>query len=859
MARLNAQWPVLRSYHGEALRCIAMPLGGIGTGTVALGGRGNLRDWEIHNRPAKGNVTAGSGLRDYGANALFTLYCRAAGAEPVVRALEGVLAPPYEGAHGATAGFHGVPRFRECSFHAAYPLAQVCLRDRALPLRVRLEAFNPLVPGDADASGIPIAVLRYVLTNPTAGLVEATVCGSLANLAGGERRRNVVMAVPGMKGLVMTGEGGDPLARDCGSMALVTTASDVSCRSTWPEENWRRPLLHFWDDLLTDGRLDDVPSQAPGASACGSLAGTVRLEPGASAAVTFAIVWHFPNRYNWSPAQEDCGCGKTRLRPEDRIGNYYTGRYADAWDVAVHTMPDLASLEARTVAFVRAFCAADLPDVVKEAALFNLSTLRTETCFRTPDGALYGWEGCSDSAGCCSGSCTHVWNYETTTAFLFGDLARRMRAVEFGPATHPETGAMSFRVQLPLEREKGEGKAAADGQMGCIMKAYREWRLCGDTEWLRGLWPRIRKALEFCWLPGSWDADVDGVMEGCQHNTMDVEYFGPNPQMQAWYLGALRAAEEMARALDEETFAQTCRRLFLQGSRWMDANLFNGEYYEHQVRPPAAPDAILPQTRLNMGARDLSHPDLQLGPGCLVDQLVGQYLAHVCGLGYLLEPAHVRATLAAILRHNFRTTLYGHFNNMRTYALNDESALLMASYPRGGRPDSPFPYFNEVMTGFEYCAGVHLLYEGDIRGGLQVLRAIRARYDGARRNPFDEAECGHHYARAMAAWSAVLALTGFQYDAVAGTLSFGAGPGCWFWSTGYAWGLCRIAGKGKKRRITLAVHHGELRLREFHLGGALGRSWRQGLVLAAGRRCTFACTVGASRKAAAAPPRGTPA
>jgi len=841
MAALNPEWPVLKSYTREALRCIAMPLGGIGTGTVSLGGRGNLRDWEIHNHPAKGAVTPGSPLRDYGANALFTLYCKVPGAPPVLRAMEGILPPPYEGAHGSTAGFHGVPRFRECSFHAAYPLAQVCLRDQALPLRVRLESFNPLVPGDADASGIPIAILRYVLTNPTADVVEATVCGTLANLAGGEKRRNSLRATAGVRGLFMTAEGGDPLARESGSLALVTTATDVSCRSVWPEESWRRPLLHFWDDLATDGRLDDVPPSATGALACGSLAASVRLQPGATETVTFAITWHFPNRYNWAPGQEDCGCGKTRLRPDDRIGNYYTERYADAWDVAVRTLPDLAALEARTVAFVRAFCDSDLPCVAKEAALFNLSTLRTETCFRTPDGNLYGWEGCSDGAGCCSGSCTHVWNYETATAFLFGDLARRMRTVEFAHATHPGTGAMSFRVQLPLEREKGEGKAAADGQMGCIMKVCREWRLCGDTDWLRRLWPRVRKALEFCWLPGGWDADADGVMEGCQHNTMDVEYFGPNPQMQAWYLGALRAAEEMALALGENAFAETCRRLFLQGSRWMDAHLFNGEYYEHQVRPPASADAVLPQTRLNMGASDVSNPDLQLGPGCLVDQLVGQYMAHVCGLGYLLDPDHVKAALAAILRHNARDSLHDHFNNMRSYALNDESALLMASYPRGGRPASPFPYFNEVMTGFEYCAGVHLLYEGDVKGGLGVMRAIRARYDGARRNPFDEAECGHHYARAMAAWSAVLALSGFQYDAVTGELRLHALPGRWFWSTGYAWGVCRVGGRASRRHVTLQVLHGTLRLRRFALGDALARGWPDGITLEAGAKASFVC------------------
>ena len=558
----HSNWPILRTYDQDHLARIAMPLGGIGTGTVSLGGRGQLLDWEIQNRPNKGGKGAENfGLRDYGASSLFVLRAKPVGGAPVLRALEGVLEPPYEGSHGATAGFHGVPRFRECRFHAAYPLAQVTLDDPDVPLSVRLEAFNPLIPGDADRSGIPITVLRYVLSNPGNTDIEATVCATLANLAAGKSRRNEYREQDGLRGLFFSAADGDELAREWGTMALTTDAEDVSCKAIWTQESWRRSLLHFWDDLETDGRLDASPADTVENGSYGSLAASLTVPAGGAAAVTFCLSWHFPNRYNWAPGSIDCDCGTKRLNPADRIGNYYTEQYADAWDVARREFPRLAELEGRTVAFVRALCDSDLPPEIKESALFNASTLRTETCFRTPDGLFYGWEGCCDGVGCCSGSCTHVWNYETTTPFLFGDLARRMREVEFLHCTHPETGQMSFRVALPIEREKGQGAAAADGQMGCIMKAYREWRLCGDDQWLAKLWPRVRKALEFAWIPCGWDADRDGVMEGCQHNTMDVEYYGPNPQMGSWYLGALRAAEEMAKAMGDGEFAATCREL----------------------------------------------------------------------------------------------------------------------------------------------------------------------------------------------------------------------------------------------------------------------------------------------------------
>jgi uncharacterized protein (DUF608 family) len=535
--------------------------------------------------------------------------------------------------------------------------------------------------------------------------------------------------------------------------------------------------------------------------------------------VTFLLAWHFPNRQTWTPNtdQNPEGSERDACQP-NLIGNYYATQYQDAWSVVELVAPTLSDLEAETIRFVRAVCDSDLPNVVKEAALFNLSTLRSQTCFRTKDGRFFGWEGCSDTQGCCPGSCTHVWNYEQATAFLFGDLARSMREVEFAHATRDD-GLMSFRVHLPLGRAANQGLAAADGQMGCLLKLYRDWQLSGDDEMLRRLWPNARKALEFCWVEGGWDADCDGVMEGCQHNTMDVEYYGPNPQMGTWYLGALRAAEEMARYLGEEPFADKCRSLFGRGSIWIDDHLFNGDYYEHQILPPGETTVVAAGLRAGMGADTLTEPELQLGAGCLVDQLVGQYMAHVCGLGYLLNQDNVRKTLQSIMAYNFKNGFFDHFNQMRSFVLGDESGLLMATYPRGHRPKRPFPYYNEVMTGFEYSTAVHMLYEGLNEGGLKCIQAIRDRYDGRKRNPFDEAECGHHYARAMASWAAVLALTGFRYSAVTKNLTFAAWDGMHFWSNGYAWGTCEQTSVKEGVNVELDVLHGSLTLAQLELTG----------------------------------------
>jgi uncharacterized protein (DUF608 family) len=302
---------------------------------------------------------------------------------------------------------------------------------------------------------------------------------------------------------------------------------------------------------------------------------------------------------------------------------------------------------------------------------------------------------------------------------------------------------------------------------------------------------------------------------------MDVEYYGPNPEIGVWYLGALRAGAEMAAAMGDEAFAATCRDLFERGSKWIDANLFNGEFYIHQIRPPKDANAIADDLRAGMGSDDLSDPQLQLGSACLTDQLVGQLMAHVAGLGHLLDGQHVRTSLASVMKYNFKPDLTDHFNHFRSYALGDEAGTLVATYPKGNRPRRPFPYCNEIWTGLEYTAAAAMIYEGMLDEAVTIVSAARDRHDGKKRNPFDEPECGHHYARAMSSWALLLAATGFAYDGVQHALRFARSdhPVTWFWSTGDAWGSARQDG----RDLSLAVLGGEIVVQRVEIVG-VGKS-----------------------------------
>ncbi len=810
-----AQWPVLKTYDKDHLYNVALPLGGIGTGTVALGGRGELRDWEIMNVPARNYSTILMGNDA----PLFAIYVNDNGKKDTRGLIGPVDRAEYMHYEGRPVNHHGVPRFENASFEAAYPFGQVLLSDHNTPVQVRIKGFNPLIPGDAERSGIPMAVLSYQITNPTDRPIEVAVCGSIRNFIGrdgsknweswkgdlhpegAKKNRNAYRVEPGFSGIYFTSEGVDSSSLAWGTLALVTDApsSKVSYRTASCGNAWADAMLDFWDDFSADGLLNDRWPQTDD-DPMASLSVKKTIAPGATESFNFYLTWHFPNREAWSD--------------NNPFVNYYCTTYENAWDVAQQRIPQVPALEADTKKFVDALCNSSLPAVVKEAALFNLPTLRSQTVFRITDGHMMGWEGVMDRHGSCYGSCSHVWNYEVATPFLFGELAMTMRDAEFNYSMN-QTGRMNFRIALPLSKAADNvvwAAPAADGQLGCIMKMYREWQLSGNTEALKQYWPKVKLAMSYAWRENSWDANQDGVMEGTQHNTMDVNYHGPNPQMGFWYMGALRASEEMAKAMGDTEFAAKCRNIYELGSAWMDANLFNGEYYEHKITNPKNHNEYMDMSDLGSTAL----PNYQLGPGCLVDQLVGQYMAHICGLGYLGDEAKIKTTLQSIMKYNYLPSFANVFNNMRSYVMGDESGLIMAGWPKG-RLRTPFPYFAESMSGFEYTAAVGMLYEGQTEDGMKCIASIRDRYDGDKRNPFNEPECGHHYARAMASWAAVIALSDFQYSGVKGTMSFTKNPGTYFWSTGYAWGTAQVKPQGK---TTVDVLFGSVKIgKKSHAAG----------------------------------------
>ena len=776
----------IRAFDSTAT-AVAFPLGGIGAGNVSLSARGHLRDWEIFNRPAKGQDMP---------NAFFAIRTQVAGQEPVARVLEGPVQPPHDLSHGYHPVDHGgLPRMSGATFYGQYPFAQIDFDDSQLPVQVQLEAFTPLIPLNPEDSGLPCACLTYTIHNPLAKPVDLTVVGSLFNPVGGleldifkrhvsgqaGRGLNEFRQTDDFRGLFLHSEGIDPADLHYGNLSLVTDFPEITVKPAWLRGGWWDFLREFWDDFVSDGLLTDLGYDTPaegGSPDTGSLGLVDTLAPGATQSYRFILTWYFPNRWDsWKYPEQ--------IKPDDptpkTIRNHYATRFDDAWRVADYVIHEMPRLENGTRAFHDALFGSTLPPPVLDAISANIVPIRSNTCFWLEDGRFFGWEGCHDHAGCCPGSCTHVWSYAYTVAFLFPSLEREMRRIEFAVETEAD-GYMTFRTLKTSGEEFiwrwGDQKpeAAVDGQMGCILRAYREWQLSGDKAWLETVWPGVKRAIAYA--GAHWDTNGDSVLDSRQHNTYDIEFYGPNPLSNIYYLAGLRAVEELAGIMNEPELAETMRRTFEKSSQMMDDLLWNGSYYIQHLE-------------------DVDAYHYQHGIGCLSDQMLGQLHARVLGLGDLLPADHVKTTVRAIFDYNFRTDFSDHVNYQRTYVLNDEAGLLMCSWPDGGMPRYPFVYSDEVWTGTEYQVAAHLIYEGWLEKGLTLVEAVRARHDGVRRNPWNEVECGHHYARTMASWAVLLALSGFQADLGQGEMSFepiidaSSENGLFqtLWSNGRAWGI----------------------------------------------------------------------
>ena len=830
-----------RTYRGRNLLQIALPLGGIGAGCVSLNGQGGLQDFSIRNAPSLSAMADGHHPMDC---AFATIYLPARGIARLVEGpmpVERIYDQGLKGQGFRCGGHEGLPRFRNCSFKGEFPFGTAQLSDPDLPLAVTVAGFNPFIPLDDKNSSIPCAILEYTLKNNADEIVDYEFAYHMSHLAYGlagndfSQTRNTVIHGTG----VFMDNTEDENSAQFGSCGLGVIGFAPEIKAMWFRGGWFDAISALWKEVSTgtftsnDGSMDKPSGGRNGASIL--LKG--KLKPGEKITYPILLTWYFPNvHYAFGEVKNEAadagefaehgddsccgpGCDCHRSDPP-RWKPYYAAQWKDARDVLKYVRDHYPSLRARTRAFHHALFRSTLPAYVIDAVSANLGIIKSPTVLRQANGNVWAWEGCFCDSGCCHGSCTHVWNYAQAIPHLFPALERTLREQEL-KRSMDERGHVNFRSALPDGQTSHSFHPASDGQLGGIMKIYREWQISGDQDWLAEMYPLARKSLDFC--IDFWDPDHLGVLMEPHHNTYDIEFWGPDGMCTSFYLGALAALARLARDAGHPDVAVFYDELGQKGAQYLDDNLFNGEYYEQKVmlkglRASLSEEALQMLKNSNPQEYHLlleEGPKYQFGTGCISDGVNGAWLARLCGLISPENPEHVRDNLKAIFEYNFKASLWEHVNPQRPgYAIGDEPGLVLCSWPRGGKPTLPFVYSDEVWTGIEYQAAAHMISEGLVDEGLTVVKALRSRFDGLARNPWNEYECGNYYARAMASYGLLVALSGFRYSAPEKTLYLQprleanplGKPFEVFFSTATGWGTVII----QDESVTLRLEEGYL-------------------------------------------------
>jgi non-lysosomal glucosylceramidase len=814
------------TYRGEALRAVALPIGGIGTGSVAVAGDGGLRQWQISNNvnhdahvPHSFFAIWAGGVLDARRNAVVLQSSRLYDDQDFTPApcVSDHLVP--EGSRRLLAQLPGV---EDVEITACYPIVEVAYHSRAVPVRVQAEIFSPFIPLNSKDSGLPAIIFNFTITNPLDHDVSVSLLGAQQNIVGwggktvinGTRNPGYggnVNHVVHLRDITALDMGNPSLSENHplnGRLVLAALKDGDAPLPVTTMPQWSM-LEQLWTPFIsTRGGL--LPNQGSvGASPVGetwngALAANVELASGESRTITFVLAWFFPNRYvTWDQSKQ----GILDRKSHFWLGNQYNNWFSSALAVVEYIRDHQTRLVEQTRRFRDRFFDTTLPWELVESVAGPVSTIRTPTCLWNEDGRFHGFEGCHGAStghgaleGCCPMNCTHVWNYEMALAKLFPDLEQGMRRTDLIDQMSP-WGSIPHRTTLPLYLARpwdafigGPRNPAMDGELGTVLKTYREVLHDADRAWFDELWPRVVKLMRH--IMDDYDTEGDGVIRGEQPNTYDISIYGPNTFIGSLYLAALRAAEEMALLQGDEELAQTYHARFELGRANYDQLCWNGEYYIQIV--------------------DLEHyVEQQFGTGCHLDQLLGQWWAHVLGLGYVLPEEHVQTAARSLFAFNRRVGFNRADQRPRVFMDERDRGLYICVWPHGGKPAVPTLYSDEVWSGLEYPVAGLLLFEGEPDAALTILADVRDRHDGTRRSPWNEVECGDHYVRPMASWALLEAASGYRYHAPDRRLAFAPRLSIenfrGFFITGSAWGLFELDATAAH----LTVDYGQLFLNEL--------------------------------------------
>ena len=722
------------------LKYIGMPVGGLHSGTVYISGDGRLWLWQVFNTSYDGlneGVENKVVLWDNGRE-MQRVRPRdgAAFVEPAIsdnlRILEQGFLVSVKRNGKVLQKVLEANQWDEVIFEPSYPTCKVLYCSESFPVDVELTAFSPFIPLDEENSSLPLTTFHIEIKNKNTEPLEVEVIGWFEN--GVHKGRKDFDAV---KKLATVKESNAARhvyfecqsvptefqnAADHGNMAFM--AHDEQAKIICNLESWPVQAENLQG---TDQRslVDFKDLQISSISSKGTLEGNGNKD------FQFSVAWYFNNPH--PKLQEHLKDAKE--------GYWYGKQFKDASEVLNYYATHQEELDRQTLKWVRTWNDSTLPYWFLDRTFVNIGSLATANTMRFGTGRFWGWEG----VGACAGTCTHVWQYGQAMGRIFPGLERNLReTTDFGVGFNADSGAIIFRAEY-------ESRPAIDGQAGVILRTYRDHQTSKDDTFLKKNWSSIKKASQFIL---NQDKNGDGMTDTPMENTLDAVWEGEIAWIVGLSLAAIKAAEKMANEVGDLEFEKKCANYFSKGSKNMDSQLFNGEYYIHRPNKEFG--------RKKLGSYNTCH----------IDQVYGQAWTFQLGLPRVNEKEKTLSALQALWKYNFapdvgpyiKTHLQG-----RPYAIAGDAGMVMNTNPKnekhayGENETWQLGYFHECMTGFEHQVAAHMMAEGMIDESLILTRKIHERYHASKRNPFNEIECSDHYARAMASYGTFINACGFTY------------------------------------------------------------------------------------------------
>ncbi|GAA3554824.1 GH116 family glycosyl-hydrolase [Snuella lapsa] len=797
-------------YTKDQLKYIGMPIGGITSGQVYMGGDGQLWYWDIFN--IQRINPGGPGDKFYLNPMVQDKQFEQGFAVRVKKLLPSTITPSVKLLREGG--------FKDITFRGEYPLAKVTYVDSDFPVSVALQAYTPFIPTDHESSDFPAVVLEYKLTNDSDKPVSAELIGWLQNMSNFKtannadgKHKNTIISSDNKLQLVCTSEVTEEHKDlpDYGNMTLTLVGEGQS----WFMPKAPRNIDYNLAEELRPSNSTSAEAEV-GEVITGLVGKEVTLQPGGSKTLTFVLSWYFPNVHR--PES-----GFHHLKNKKNLRHYYSKKFTSSTHVAETILGNADKYLATTKQWNKTWYDASLPTWFLDRTFINTSTLATTSCYRLDDltddvdneGRFYAMEGVYLGHG----TCTHVFHYEQALGRVFPSLARQLRTqIDYG-LSFAEEGIIKYRGELSnMGSHDGRGYAV-DGHAGTVLRMYREHTTAPNMNMLKTYWPKIKKSIQYMI---DHDAEKtgkpDGVLEGIQYNTLDKMWYGKIAWTSSMYNAALLAGASMARDIKDIAFAKKCASIATMGKKNMTDELFNGEYFINILDP-----------------ENRKTPNSYIG--CHIDQVLGQSWASQVGLPRVIPKKETVSALKSIHKYNYYEDVGPYLDtaaikNVRFYALPGEPGTVMCSFPKGGAEEAPgsqsgdwdklvIGYFSESMTGFTYQAAAHMIAEGLVDKGMEMIKAIHGRYAPKKRNPYNEVEYGNHYTRAMSSYGAFIAASGFTLNEPNGQIGFAPKiePNNFksAFITGNSWGTFTQTKQGDTHASSLSLDFGTLKLSTFTL------------------------------------------